>query len=378
MTFVAQLRTGPQANPRRPRDAQRPPCLGETLLPKKQALPIASDALSSVAYAPDEILLMLGIAGAAFAYTHSWKVALGVVFVMVVVVASYRQNVHAYPSGGGDYEVATANLGPRAGLTHQGRQFLLKDEPGGQEIRAHQQQCTPRPGRRIVYRAAPVITDADVLIRPLRNPPVTRHVLDLYEASQASMPACAIALAERLPGLGAVLLVDRDFESDELKVRYASVHPDPGHGWPKVYPWPGQVLPVAHPLRFLTAGAAVQRRTFWATPWDDRADFYMDAVANNDRRIVAVLTDTDLWGAEKFHPNTTREFDQRPEQKITCCGRMRTARGYPCQECGQVHCPICGKCRCDRQNDELVTCSGGCFLSYRPNLLVDGRCEDCR
>ena len=36
---------------------------------------------------------------------------------MVVVVASYRQNVHAYPSGGGDYEVATVNLGPRAGLT---------------------------------------------------------------------------------------------------------------------------------------------------------------------------------------------------------------------------------------------------------------------
>ncbi len=36
---------------------------------------------------------------------------------MVVVVASYRQNVHAYPSGGGDYEVATVNLGPKAGLT---------------------------------------------------------------------------------------------------------------------------------------------------------------------------------------------------------------------------------------------------------------------
>ena len=36
---------------------------------------------------------------------------------MLVVVASYRQNVHAYPSGGGDYEVATTNLGPKVGLT---------------------------------------------------------------------------------------------------------------------------------------------------------------------------------------------------------------------------------------------------------------------
>jgi len=98
--------------------AMRSDRLGETFLPKRLALPIfASDALSSVAYAPDEILLMLGMAGGAFVTTHSWQIALGVVFVMLVVVASYRQNVHAYPSGGGDYEVATVNLGPRAGLT---------------------------------------------------------------------------------------------------------------------------------------------------------------------------------------------------------------------------------------------------------------------
>jgi len=92
--------------------------LGETLLPKRIALPVfASDALSSVAYAPDEIFLTLATAGGAFATTHSWQIGLGVVFVMLVVVASYRQNVHAYPSGGGDYEVATVNLGARAGLT---------------------------------------------------------------------------------------------------------------------------------------------------------------------------------------------------------------------------------------------------------------------
>jgi len=92
--------------------------LGETLLPKRIALPVfASDALSSVAYAPDEIFLTLGLAGGFLALTHSWEIGLCVVGVMLVVVASYRQNVHAYPSGGGDYEVATVNLGPRAGLT---------------------------------------------------------------------------------------------------------------------------------------------------------------------------------------------------------------------------------------------------------------------
>ena len=91
--------------------------LGETLLPKRIALPVfASDALSSVAYAPDEILLTLSLAGLT-AYAFSWKIAILVAVVMLVVVASYRQNVHAYPSGGGDYEVATVNLGPQAGLT---------------------------------------------------------------------------------------------------------------------------------------------------------------------------------------------------------------------------------------------------------------------
>jgi amino acid transporter len=87
-----------------------------TLLPKRIALPVfASDALSSVAYAPDEILLTLSVGGAAF-YAYSPWIALAVVVVMLTVVASYRQNVHAYPSGGGDYEVATVNLGPRFGL----------------------------------------------------------------------------------------------------------------------------------------------------------------------------------------------------------------------------------------------------------------------
>ena len=91
--------------------------LGETLLPKRIALPVfASDALSSVAYAPDEVFIMLGIAGAS-AYAWSWKIGLAVALVMFTVVASYRQTVHAYPSGGGDYEVATVNLGKTAGVT---------------------------------------------------------------------------------------------------------------------------------------------------------------------------------------------------------------------------------------------------------------------
>ena len=91
--------------------------LSHTLLPKRIALPVfASDALSSVAYATEQILIVLSVGGLALLHFTPY-IAAAVGLLMLVVVASYRQNVHAYPSGGGDYEVATTNLGPRVGLT---------------------------------------------------------------------------------------------------------------------------------------------------------------------------------------------------------------------------------------------------------------------
>ncbi|MGY1715854.1 APC family permease [Geodermatophilus nigrescens] len=90
---------------------------GESLLPKSLALPIfASDPLSSVAYATQEVLIVLTLAGTAFLFLAPW-LAVAVVLLLATVVLSYRQVVHAYPSGGGDYEVAMKNHGQFAGLT---------------------------------------------------------------------------------------------------------------------------------------------------------------------------------------------------------------------------------------------------------------------
>jgi amino acid transporter len=90
--------------------------IGETLLPKRIALPIfASDALSSNAYATQEILIVLALGGFSF-YSYGPWVAAAVVLLYFVVVASYRQNVHAYPGGGGDYTVVSENLGPKWGV----------------------------------------------------------------------------------------------------------------------------------------------------------------------------------------------------------------------------------------------------------------------
>ncbi|MEU2001720.1 APC family permease [Rhodococcus sp. NPDC019627] len=91
--------------------------LGEQSLSKRLALPIfASDPLSSVAYATQEILLILSLGGLAYLYLTPYLGA-AVVVLLAVVVLSYRQVVFAYPSGGGSYEVANRNLGPSAGLT---------------------------------------------------------------------------------------------------------------------------------------------------------------------------------------------------------------------------------------------------------------------
>src|SRR3954452_3686886 len=90
--------------------------LGETLLPKRIALPIfSSDALSSVAYATQEIVLVLALGGLTFLH-YTPYMAVAVVVLMGAVVFSYRRTVHAYPSGGGDYEVAQTNFGEKAGV----------------------------------------------------------------------------------------------------------------------------------------------------------------------------------------------------------------------------------------------------------------------
>jgi amino acid transporter len=90
--------------------------LTSTLLSKRIGFPaFSTDALSTNAYATQEVLLVLSLGGLAL-MNQSLTVALAVLAVMAIVIANYRQNVYAYPSGGGDYEIVSRNLGKRAGL----------------------------------------------------------------------------------------------------------------------------------------------------------------------------------------------------------------------------------------------------------------------
>jgi hypothetical protein len=83
--------------------------------PKKTALAVfSSDALSSTAYATEEILLVLAVAyayGQNYAFQYVVPISVGIAVLLAIVAASYRQTIHAYPSGGGAYIVAKENLG---------------------------------------------------------------------------------------------------------------------------------------------------------------------------------------------------------------------------------------------------------------------------
>lgn len=89
-------------------------------LTKKTALAVfSSDALSSTAYATEEILLVLAVAAAytnGYSFTYVVPVSIGIAILLGIVATSYRQTIHAYPSGGGAYIVAKENLGTTPGL----------------------------------------------------------------------------------------------------------------------------------------------------------------------------------------------------------------------------------------------------------------------
>lgn len=90
--------------------------LGEQKLNKKKALAIlSSDALSSVAYGPEQILIVLFTVGAA-AFWYSVPIAIGVLVLLIALILSYRQIIFAYPHGGGAYVVSKNNLGMNSGL----------------------------------------------------------------------------------------------------------------------------------------------------------------------------------------------------------------------------------------------------------------------
>lgn len=212
----------------------------------------------------------------------------------------------------------------------------------------------------------------DDLVSSIVSSPVrAQDILELSDHSAASVPASAIAVAGRLPALGAAVIVNT---TDRI-VLNATVHPDPERGWPTVFPWRGDILPEEHSLLQLREGATFTRKSFWRSRWGRREDFYIDAVATPNR-IIAILSANDIWRTETLSNLDTRAWDERRTGQVTCCGRARQVRGFPCSKCGQYFCPNCGTCACTKRNANEGECSE-CHTLVGAHLLTNGKCELC-
>jgi Zn-dependent peptidase ImmA (M78 family) len=210
-------------------------------------------------------------------------------------------------------------------------------------------------------------------LQHLDGPLEAADVINLYRTTRASRPVCVIALSEQMRGLGAIAVIDPEYGT----VVHASLHPDPERGWPTVYPWRNQILDPGNPLLELHDRDTLRRRIGWRASWGAQADFWVDAVRDG-RYVIAVFADTDIWGGGRGAGAIERDFDRRPTLQISCCQGLTTVRGWPCTTCHEPHCPVCGKCRCDRDADRATTCAD-CGLAKNSYLLDDaGVCIDCR
>jgi IrrE N-terminal-like domain len=223
--------------------------------------------------------------------------------------------------------------------------------------------------------AAALLLPAELINRIVGAGPIrAAHLRKFYDASEASEPACAIALATRLPCQGSIVISD----IGKPIVTFASVQAPDNDGWPLAFPWRGYDIPSGHILHQVRAQETRTQPSWWVTPWGDRQNYYLDAVAGQ-RRIHTVLAVNDLWHTTQFHADDGPQTIARPQSTLECsCGYHGTVRGYPCPTCRQPFCPKCRECQCSRQDNRLVACPNpNCFMKVLPHQIHEDHCVNC-
>lgn len=243
-------------------------------------------------------------------------------------------------------------------------QDWLAELPAGEEVQAEEWICDQIAQRLLL---------PDELLSELAGPVSAAAVVDLFDASQASLAACAVALSRRLPGPAGIVLINVDTGEVDL----ASVQPDSELGWPANFPWRNQRLPEGHPLQRLRndPGATLCQLITWTTPWGTQSSYYVDA-RRHFSQIVAVFADTDLWGSERLHLDGPREFRRPILGTVSCCGKTHEVSTFPCTVCHRHFCPTCQRCECDRRAATEVLCTR-CFQRKQRHLVTNGVCVDC-
>ncbi|WP_373869819.1 ImmA/IrrE family metallo-endopeptidase [Acrocarpospora macrocephala] len=194
-----------------------------------------------------------------------------------------------------------------------------------------------------------LLPDATILRVLDGHKPTPEHLHQLYAASRASEEVCAIALANRLPVRGAVVLIRR---------RTAAVVFAASNGWPLLHIHRGLVVPQHHPLRDL---GIRQRWSGWTTsdlrlaiseplpdtPIPNLLQAWAEAGAN---RTTTILLDTlsRKGVAGDAYTRRTNVRSMPYEEMLACphCGHGSSSNIYPCEECEFPPCRQCGRCQC--------------------------------
>ncbi len=199
-----------------------------------------------------------------------------------------------------------------------------------------------------------------------RNPDATA-LLDLYDRTEASRSACAIAIARRLPCDGFVLLVEDGADSVFFAARARDTRP---------YGWRNDPLPAGHPLG--QSSPPARALAWWPYPTGGERREYFMSTATSGGWTVAVFAENNLFDVPGFHIPQPVEDDRGYEGEVTCpCGYTGRTRWWPCKSCGKPECPKCGECDCTRRDRKAVACDN-CFASVPPHLIESGLCDQCR
>jgi hypothetical protein len=216
--------------------------------------------------------------------------------------------------------------------------------------------------------AADLLIPADVLVEVLAGAaPNANAVHRLYEHTEASRSACAIAIARKLPCDGFVLLVEEGISSVFFATRARDTRP---------YGWRGDTIPRGHPLR--QTPPPPRTLAWWPHPSGiDRREYFM-STATDGGWTVAVFAENNLFEVPGFHIPEQVAEDRGYDGEVTCpCGYSGRTRWWPCAECGQPQCPKCGECDCERRDRLRVACTS-CFVKVQAHLIIDGLCDQCR
>lgn len=194
-------------------------------------------------------------------------------------------------------------------------------------------------------------------------------VVRLFDSTSASRLCCAVAIVDHLPANGFVAIIDPATMEIWGAARKGGTSPAA---------FRGQRVPPSHALHRLAEGnPTIRIKSWWPLGANERWTYYVDATRDGNWDI-AVFVEDDLWEIDDLH--LTQPERVRYDGEISCpCGYSGKTSWFPCKECEGTSCPKCHKCKCDwrEQRTMRITC-GGCFLSVRDHLIVDGLCDGCR